>query len=97
VHVEDIARAHVAALDVETVPSGVYNLGSAAGHSNRQIVSAATEVTGQTVNVQLGEPRAVDAAVLTADSTKFDQQVPAWRRYTLRDMISHAWQWYKNG
>jgi UDP-glucose 4-epimerase len=94
VHVEDIARAHVAALDSVTVPSGVYNLGSAAGHSNRQIVSAATEITGQTVNVQLGEPRAGDPAVLTADSTKFDQLVPGWRCYTLRDMISHAWAWY---
>jgi UDP-glucose 4-epimerase len=94
VHVEDIARAHVAALDSATVPSGVYNLGSANGHSNRQIVSAATEVTGQTVNVQLGEPRAGDPAVLTADSTKFDQLVPRWRQYNLRDMIAHAWAWY---
>ncbi len=94
VHVEDISRAHVAALDSATVPSGVYNLGSAYGHSNRQIVSAATEVTGQTVNVQLGEPRAGDPAVLTADSAKFDQLVPGWRRYNLRDMIAHAWAWY---
>jgi UDP-glucose 4-epimerase len=94
VHVEDIARAHVAALDAAVVPSGVYNLGSAAGHSNRQIVSATTEVTGQTVDVQLGEPRAGDPAVLTADSTKFDQLVPGWRQYNLRDMIAHAWAWY---
>jgi UDP-glucose 4-epimerase len=94
VHVEDIARAHVAALDNATVPSGVYNLGSTSGHSNRQIVSAATEVTGQTVDVQLGEPRAGDPAVLTADSSKFDQLVPNWRRYNLRDMIAHAWAWY---
>jgi UDP-glucose 4-epimerase len=94
VHVEDIARAHVAALDGILVPSGVYNLGSATGHSNRQIVSAATEVTGQSVNVQLGEPRAGDPAVLTADSAKFDQLVSNWRRYNLRDMIAHAWTWY---
>jgi UDP-glucose 4-epimerase len=94
VHVEDIARAHVAALDAKAVPSGVYNLGSAAGHSNRQIVSAATEVTKQTVNVQLGEPRAGDPATLTADPAKFDHLVPGWRRYNLRDMISHAWAWY---
>jgi UDP-glucose 4-epimerase len=94
VHVEDIARAHVAALDSTTVPSGVYNLGSADGHSNRRIVSAVTEVTGQTVNVRLGEPRAGDPAVLTADSGKFDALVPGWRHYNLRDMISHAWAWY---
>jgi UDP-glucose 4-epimerase len=94
VHVEDIARAHVAALDSAMVPSGVYNLGSAAGHSNRQIISAATDITGQTVNVQLGEPRAGDPATLTADSTKFDQLVTGWRQYNLRDIISHAWSWY---
>jgi UDP-glucose 4-epimerase len=94
VHVEDIARAHVAALDSIAIPSGVYNLGSASGHSNRQIISAATDITGQTVNVQLGEPRAGDPAVLTADSSKFDQLVSNWRRYNLRDMIAHAWTWY---
>lgn len=94
VHVEDIARAHVAALDVNTVPAGVYNLGSTAGHSNRQVISAVTDVTGQTVNVELGDARAGDPACLTADSSKFDQLVPSWRQYTLRDMIAHAWQWY---
>jgi UDP-glucose 4-epimerase len=94
VHVEDIARAHVAALDSGVVPSGVYNLGSAAGHSNRQIISAATDITGQTVKVQLGEPRAGDPAVLTADSSRFDALVPGWKRHTLRDMIAHAWAWY---
>jgi UDP-glucose 4-epimerase len=72
----------------------VYNLGSTAGHSNRQIISAATEITGQTVDVRLGEPRAGDPATLTANSAKFDQLVPAWRQYTLRDMIAHAWAWY---
>jgi UDP-glucose 4-epimerase len=94
VHVEDIARAHVAALDTALVPAGVYNLGSAAGNSNRQIISAVTDITGQTVNVTLGNARAGDPTTLTADSTKFDQHVPAWRQYTLRDMITHAWAWY---
>jgi UDP-glucose 4-epimerase len=94
VHVEDIARAHVAALDPKLVPTGVYNLGSAAGHSNRQVISAATDVTGQTINVRLGDARPGDPACLTADSSKFDQLVPDWRQYTLRDMIAHAWRWY---
>jgi UDP-glucose 4-epimerase len=94
VHVEDIARAHVAALDTTLVPAGVYNLGSAAGHSNRQIISAATEITGRTVDVELGQPRSGDPATLTADGSKFDQLVPGWRQYNLRDMIAHAWAWY---
>jgi len=94
VHVQDIARAHVAALCRQTVPTGVYNLGSTAGHSNRQIIAAATEITGKPVNVQLGNSRTGDPAVLTADSNQFDQLVVNWRQYHLRDMISHAWAWY---
>jgi len=94
VHVEDIARAHVAAMNIESVPTGVYNLGSAAGHSNRQIISAATDVTGQPVDVVLGSARSGDPAELTASPAKFDLQVADWRKYTLRDMISHAWTWY---
>jgi len=94
VHVEDIARAHVAALDTKLVPAGVYNLGSTAGHSNRQIISVAADITGQAVDVKVGEVRPGDPATLTADSAKFDQLVPNWRQYTLRDMIAHAWAWY---
>jgi UDP-glucose 4-epimerase len=94
VHVQDIARAHMAALNPATIPSGVYNLGSAAGHSNRQIIAAITEITGKPVNVQLGNSRTGDPAVLTADSTQFDQLVVDWRQYNLRDMITHAWAWY---
>jgi UDP-glucose 4-epimerase len=94
VHVEDIARAHVVALDSSVVPSGIYNLGSAAGHSNRQIISAATEITGKTVDVKLGDPRAGDPASLTANAEKFNSISSNWRRYNLRDMISHAWAWY---
>jgi UDP-glucose 4-epimerase len=94
VHVEDIARAHVVALDSSVVPSGIYNLGSAAGHSNRQIISAATEITGKTVDVKLGDPRAGDPASLTANAEKFNSISSNWRHYNLRDMISHAWAWY---
>ena len=93
IHVEDIARAHILALD-SRVPAGVYNLGSNEGTSNRQIISGATKITGQTVNVVLGEKRAGDPPILTASSEKFDGVVTGWKKYTLDDMIQHAWNWY---
>lgn len=94
VHVEDIARAHIAALDSMTVPSGTYNLGSSEGLSNRQIITAVTEITGKQVNVQIGQERPGDPAVLTADASKFDKLVPGWRQHGLKDIIAHAWKWY---
>jgi UDP-glucose 4-epimerase len=92
VHVEDIAHAHVCALNA-AVPSGVYNLGSDTGTSVKQILNHAAAIAGS-VTV-LPEPRRTgDPAVLTASAAKFNKLVPTWRRHTLDDMIQHAWSWY---
>jgi UDP-glucose 4-epimerase len=94
VHVEDIARAHVMALDAK-VTSGVYNLGSNTGTSNREIIDAAQQVTSNAVVIQLGEPRLGDPPVLTASAAKFEMATGTWKRYELEDMICHAWAWYQ--
>jgi UDP-glucose 4-epimerase len=93
VHVDDIAQAHVLALS-PLVPSGIYNLGSTAGTSNREIIAAAERITQQSLKVVEGSTRAGDPAVLTASADKFDRTVGTWRQHSLDDMISHAWNWY---
>jgi UDP-glucose 4-epimerase len=92
VHVEDIAHAHVCALNA-AVPSGVYNLGSNTGTSVKEILTHAAAIAGS-VPVLLEPRRAGDPAVLTASAAKFSKLIPNWRRYTLDDMIQHAWAWY---
>ena len=94
VHVEDIARAHVMALDT-TIPPGVYNLGSNNGTSNREIIAAAERVTGKKLKVVMGEARPGDPAVLTASAAKFAMVGDmGWRQFDLDHMIQHAWNWY---
>jgi UDP-glucose 4-epimerase len=93
VHVEDIANAHIMALDPK-VTAGVYNLGSNTGTSNREIVDAAQQVTGRAVVIQLGEPRLGDPPMLTASAAKFGLVAGAWKHHELEDMIRHAWAWY---
>jgi UDP-glucose 4-epimerase len=93
VHVDDIARAHVMALD-QTIPAGVYNLGSSTGTSNREIIAAAERITGQTLTVVTGDQRAGDPPMLTASSDKFNNVAGAWQSHKLDDMIQHAWKWY---
>lgn len=93
IHVEDIARAHILALD-QRVPPGVYNLGTNEGTSNRQIIGAATKITGKPVNVVEGNKRVGDPPILTASAEKFDSVVSGWKKYSLDDMIQHAWAWY---
>ena len=92
VHVEDIAQAHVAALDAK-VSAGVYNLGSNQGISNLEIIEAAQRITKQVLNFRSGAKRAGDPVMLTASSEKFDQY-GVWKKYSLDDMIQHAWNWY---
>ena len=93
VHVEDIARAHIMALN-QSVTAGVYNLGSNTGTSNREIIDAAQQVTGDAVMIRLGENRAGDPPVLTASAAKFGLVAGKWKHYELDDMIRHAWAWY---
>lgn len=94
VHVDDIARAHSLALDHD-VPSGVYNLGSNNGTSNREIIAAAERITGKKVKIVLGEARPGDPPQLTASAAKFGMAAGGWGcHYTLDDMIQHAWAWY---
>lgn len=93
VHVEDIADAHIRAMESD-IPSSVYNLGTKQGASNREIISAAERITGQSVRCTVGPRREGDPALLTATADRWQSvggSVPKWN---LDDMITHAWAWY---
>jgi UDP-glucose 4-epimerase len=93
IHVEDIADAHVLAMD-QSIPADVYNLGTNIGHSNLEVIQQAADVTKIAVTHTNGSQREGDPAVLTADAGKF-MATSGWQpKYTLRDMIVHAWAWY---
>lgn len=93
VHVEDIADAHIRAIDTK-IPSGIYNLGTATGVSNLEILAKVEDVIGRTVNRTTEPRRAGDPACLTASAEKY-QTASAWTpKYSLDDMIRHAWAWY---
>jgi UDP-glucose 4-epimerase len=93
VHVEDLAQAHIVAMDAR-IPSDVYNLGTNTGYSNLQIIQGAIAVTRQDLIYNTGPRRPGDPALLTADASKF-LAVSSWQpKFNLTDMISHAWKWY---
>jgi UDP-glucose 4-epimerase len=93
VHVEDIADAHVQAVD-RSIAADVYNLGTKTGASNREIITAAEKITGRKLRVTEGGKREGDPAQLTASADRW-HRVSGWSpRFSLSDMISHAWAWY---
>jgi UDP-glucose 4-epimerase len=93
VHVQDIADAHVSAL-YDNLEPGIYNLGTNKGTSNAEIIKAAIRITGRQLNIVVGDNRVGDPAMLTASADKFGKVYKDWQKYTLDDMISHAWKWY---
>lgn len=93
IHVEDLADAHILALSPD-VPSGVYNLGNGIGNSNLDIIAAAERAVGTKVNIVIDKQRDGDPAILTADPYQFWQYVNWKPKYTLDDIVQHAWKWY---
>ncbi len=67
IHVQDLARAHVAALVQEAAePFQAFNLGTGRGHSVREVVSAVERLTGRKVALTVGPRRPGDPAMLVA-------------------------------
>ncbi|UBU14488.1 UDP-glucose 4-epimerase GalE [Nonomuraea gerenzanensis] len=93
IHVADLARAHLLALDAITPGEHrVYNLGSGTGFSVQEVISVCREVTGHEIPAVVGERRPGDPAVLVASSARIQREL-GWKpeRAALRDIVSDAW------
>jgi UDP-glucose 4-epimerase len=77
VHVLDIARAHLAALDrlPQLSSFNIYNVGTSHGYSVQQIVQAAAEITGHMIPLEMGLRRAGDAPATVADNKKIQTEL----------------------
>jgi UDP-glucose 4-epimerase len=94
VHVDDLARAHVAALHaLDRGVGGAVNLGTSAGHSVREILAAAERVTRTRIPVTVGPRRAGDPASLVADAGRARRELNWEPRATLDDIVRSAWTW----
>jgi UDP-glucose-4-epimerase GalE len=97
IHVDDLAEAHLLALE-KLGPGQVmrYNLGTGRGHTVREVIRVAEEVTGRKVPVELGPRRTGDPPALVASAEKAAREL-GWRaRYTdLRDVVRTAWDWHR--
>ena len=92
IHVTDLARAHLLALDATAVGRhAIYNLGSGTGYSNRQVLDACREVTGLDIPVQVAPRRPGDPAGLVASSEAIAAELGWHAERDLRAMVADAW------
>lgn len=98
IHVADLASAHLAALDALEAGrrAGVFNLGNGTGHSVREVVACAKEVTGVDFGVVESARRDGDPVELVASSANALAEL-GWhpRRGELAVIITDAWRWHR--
>ncbi len=98
IHVCDVARAHVNALQYleagkATSNFEVFNLGSGIGQSVREMITSFEKVAGITLKWRFGPRRPGDVVAVYADNSKARQQLGWETRFTLDDMMRTAWAW----
>lgn len=96
IHVSDLARAHLLAIEAleNDHPGGVYNVGTGAGFSVREVIETASRVTGHTIPAREQDRRPGDPACLVAGSSRLKSELGWSPEYPdLETMIRHAWEW----
>lgn len=97
IHVDDLARAHLLALDHLEGGGGslALNLGTGQGASVHQVVAAVERVTGRKVPVELAPRRPGDPAELTADPSLAAEELGFTARFRdLDEIVAHAAPWF---
>ena len=98
VHVTDLARAHVMALDYITKndKSITVNLGTEEGTTVKEIIDAARKITGKEIPCEDVERRPGDPACLYAKSTKAKELLGWEPKYSDVDtLVKTTWEVYK--
>jgi UDP-glucose 4-epimerase len=96
IHVEDLAQAHLAALDYLAGggDSQILNCGYGHGHTVREVIDAVRRASGKAVPTREAARRPGDPVELVADNTRI-RQVLGWkpRYYDLDFIVKTAWEW----
>ena len=98
IHVTDLAAGHVAALNYlerQVVPVGFLpiNLGTGKGTSVLELVTAFSNVSGQSIPYQLAERRAGDIASCYASADKAKNLLEWQAKLSITEMCQDSWRW----
>lgn len=98
IHVMDLARAHVVALEklinyTEGPNYNVFNLGTGTGNSVLEVIQAFEKVSGQKLPYKITGRREGDVVAAYADTHKANQELGWVAEASLEDALESAWKW----
>ena len=97
IHVVDLARGHVKALQAIERKCGlaIYNLGTGHGYSVLDVVKAFEKVNGVKVPYSIKPRRAGDIATCYSDPSKAERELGWKAEYGIEEMCRDSWNWQK--
>ena len=95
IHVQDLARGHVAAIRKLEKNCGLvtYNLGTGKGHSVKEVVAAFEHATNQHLPRTIGPRREGDVPTSYTDPSLAERELEWKAKLTIEDICRDAWQW----
>ncbi len=95
IHVVDLAKAHVSALEKLVKDQGtfIYNIGTGRGYSVLEMIRAFSKACGHPVPYKIGPRRAGDVATVLADPSKAEKELGWKAELGLEEMVNSAWKW----
>jgi UDP-glucose 4-epimerase len=99
IHVADLAKAHIAALQLMEKDSfkgyDVFNIGTGKGNSVLEIIHAFEKTTGVKLNYAIGPRRSGDVEQVWGDVTKAKEKLHWQTDLGIETMMASAWAWEK--
>jgi UDP-glucose 4-epimerase len=97
VHVVDIAKAHLDALNYlgKNMQTKSYNIGTGQGYSVKEVIDLCRQITKKEINVVIDKKREGDPPMLVADPKRFKEEVGWKEQFNINEMIEHAWNWHQ--
>lgn len=95
IHVVDLARGHVKALEKIESNKGIetFNLGTGEGYSVKQVIDAFQKASGQHIEYRIIDRRPGDPAISYADATKAYEKLDWKAEKDINDMCRDSWNW----
>lgn len=98
IHVTDLARGHISALDFSGGNKGlhIFNLGTGRPYSVLEMIAAMEKASGREIPYVIEARRPGDVAACYADTKKANRVLGWHAKKTLQDMCDDAWRWQRN-
>ena len=95
IHVVDLARGHIKALNALGHGMDIYNLGTGKGYSVLEVVNAFEEATGIKIPYVVEKRRAGDVAICYSNPAKAKKELGWEAEYGILDMCRDSWNWQR--